>query len=112
VSYTYGNDVDLNVSPSNANPPGLLPFSVALGLYPGSDNCDFLPIDPSGDVQASVTSLDSELTMAELDCSSTFCDAGMLYINNNSIMGAIDASNVSASGIKYVTLTVVWTPAT
>jgi hypothetical protein len=110
VSYTFDNDVDLN--PSAINPPGLLPFSVGLGLYPGSDNCDFISIDPTGYIEASVTGLDPELTMEELDCSSiSICDAGMLYINNNSIMGTIDASGVTTIGTKTGTLTVVWTPA-
>jgi hypothetical protein len=70
-----------------------------------------MPIDPSGDIEASVTDLDSELTMEELDCTSlVICDAGTLYTNNNSIMGTIDASGVTTIGTKSGTLTVVWTP--
>jgi hypothetical protein len=110
VSYTYDNDVDLN--PFSMNPPGLVLFSVGLGLLEGSQGCDpFGPISPSGEIEASVTGLDSELSMAELDCTSlTVCDAGTLYINNNSIMGTIDATGVTTIGDKTGTLTVVWTP--
>jgi hypothetical protein len=106
VSYTFGNDVDLFSS------PGLVLFSVGLGLTPGWDNCNSVAIAPSGEVEASVTGLDSQLSLQDLDCPAISpCDAGLLYMNNNAIAGSVDASGVSTTGTKSGTLTVVWTPA-
>ena len=110
VTYLYSNDVDLN--PSAYNPPGLLNFSVGLGLTPGYDPCTTWNVDVSGDVEASVTELDGELSMSALDCSSsTICDAFTLYTGGNEILGTIDASAVTTTGLKTGVLTVVWTPA-
>lgn len=108
VYYIQGNDVDLNMY--SPNPPGLVNFSVGLGLQSGTDNCTMMPINPSGDVVASVTSLDPELTMDALDCETTACSAETLYQNTNTIYGAIDATGVSTTGLKSGILTVVWTP--
>ena len=107
VNYTFGNDVDL------FSAPGLVLFNVGLGLTQGWDNCNSVAIAPSGEIEASVTSLDAELSVNSLDCSAAvgFCQAGDLFVNSNGISGAIDASAVSTTGIKYGTLTVVWTPA-
>ena len=111
VTYLYGNDVDLYSA--SINPPGLRPFSVGLGLTTGMDTCDMFTINPSGDIEASVTGLDAELSMEELDCTVAVgvCSAELLWINNNSIAGTIDASLVTTTGTKSGTLSVVWTPA-
>jgi hypothetical protein len=107
VTYMSGNDVDLYMS------PGLVLFEDGLGLTTGWDNCNSVTIYPSGEVQASVSGLDAELSMEELDCTTErgLCSAELLTINNNSIMGTIDASLVSSTGLKTGTLSVIWTPA-
>jgi hypothetical protein len=71
------------------------------------------PIDPSGEVVATVTNLDAELSMVNLDCSADAgsCQAVNLYNAGSFIYGTIDASMVSSTGLKTGTLSVVWTPA-
>jgi hypothetical protein len=102
-----GNSVDL------FSPPGLVNFSVDLGFSPGWDNCNGVAIAPTGDVEASVSNLDAELSMSQLDCTAALgvCQAETLANSSNAVSGAIDASGVSTTGTKSGTLTVVWTPA-
>jgi hypothetical protein len=102
-----GNSVDL------FSAPGLVLFSVDLGFYPGWDNCNGVAIAPTGDVEASVSNLDPQLSMSQLDCTYDLgvCQAETLVNNSNAVSGAIDASGVSTTGTKSGTLTVVWTPA-
>ena len=107
VNYSMGNSVDL------FSPPGLVNFSVDLGFSPGWDNCNGVAIAPTGDVEASVSNLDAELSMSQLDCTAALgvCQAETLANSSNAVSGAIDASGVSTTGTKSGTLTVVWTPA-
>jgi hypothetical protein len=115
VTYIASNEVDLD--PFAPNAAGLIPFDIGLGLTPGYDPCTTWNVDVTGDVEAWVTSLDAELSMEEMDCSPStlvttpVCDAYLLYLNNNSIAGTIDASAVTTTGLKTGSLTVVWTPA-
>jgi hypothetical protein len=107
---TYvANQFDLNINSPNRS--GLLPFYFGLGLLQGWDNCLGINLPLTGEIVASVTGLDAELSMAGLDCTlEALCDPEVLRANGNIINGTIDASLASTTGKKSGKLTVVWTP--
>lgn len=105
VAYQEGNDVLLN---SNRT---LVPFSIYLGFEAGYDDCEMTSVDPSGTVQSSFSTTDSELTMNSLLCSSESpCDAGILYNGGSFLLGELDVSALTTVGTKSGSLSVVWTP--
>lgn len=107
----YDESADVDLDPLAAQGPRSIGFSVSLGLYQGMDNCTYLSIDPSGDVEASISLLDPELTV-DVDCAgANICDAGTLFSGGGTIYGTIDATEVTTIGSKTARLTVVWTPA-
>jgi hypothetical protein len=100
-----GNDVDLTANPST------LPFSVYLGFEPGYDECANASVYPSGTVESSFSTTDSELAINSLQCSNeSTCDAGTVYAEGSFLIGELDVSAITSVGTKSGSLTVVWTP--
>lgn len=104
-AYEMGNDVDLTANPA------WLPFSVYLGFEPGYDDCALASVYPSGTVESSFSTTDSELAINYLQCSNVSpCDAGTVYAEGSFVIGELDVSAITSEGTKSGSLTVVWTP--
>ena len=115
VDYGFGLDNSADLYESDINYRESVPFSVTLGLLPGSDseNCDpSADYRPSGTVTSSFTS-NQGLVTSSLECSmSPFCNARILYTDND-IDGGTVAGTVavpSSVGTFAGTLTLTWTP--